>query len=68
MVHAILPLVQYFAYVEVDEQTDSQLWPVYEAVRAISPKLAMTRITAAADIYPVFRGLFEANVEGMSHG
>jgi hypothetical protein len=68
MVHTILPLVQYFAYVEVDAQTDSQLWPVYEAVRAISPKLAMARITAAADIYPVFRGLFEANAEGMLHG
>jgi uncharacterized sporulation protein YeaH/YhbH (DUF444 family) len=68
MVHDILPLVQYFAYVEVDEQTDSQLWPVYEAVQATSPKLAMARITDATDIYPVFRGLFEASAEGMLHG
>lgn len=68
MIQAILPLVQYFAYVEVDKQTDSQLWPVYEMVRAISPKLAMARITDAADIYPVFRGLFEPQAERVSHG
>ena len=68
MVKNILPLVQYFAYVEVDQQPDSQLWPVYESVQAISPKLAMARITAAQDIYPVFRGLFEPQPEGVAHG
>lgn len=68
MVHDILPLVQYFAYVEVDKQLDSQLWPVYEAVQALSPRLALARITAAEDIYPVFRGLFESQPEGVAHG
>ena len=68
MVHDILPLVQYFAYVEVDKRPDSQLWPVYEAVQALSPRLGMARITDAADIYPVFRGLFEAQPEGVAHG
>ncbi len=65
MVDAIMPLVQYYAYIEVDERADSELWPVYEAVREICPHFAMARITDAKDIYPVFRGLFEHQKEGV---
>ena len=68
MLQDILPFVQYFAYVEVDKHTDSQLWPVYESVQAVSPKLAMARVTHANDIYPVFRGLFQAAAKGAVHG
>jgi uncharacterized sporulation protein YeaH/YhbH (DUF444 family) len=68
MLQDILPFVQYFAYVEVDKHTDSQLWPVYQSVQALSPKLAMARVTHANDIYPVFRGLFQAAAQGVAHG
>ena len=59
MVNTIMPLVQYFAYVEVDEKQDSELWPTYETIRASFENFAMARITDAKDIFPVFRGLFE---------
>lgn len=64
----ILPLVQYFAYVEVDKQTDSQLWPIYASIQAELPKLAMARVTHANDIYPVFHDLFDAKAKGVAHG
>lgn len=56
----ILPLCQYFAYVEIDQRgSDSDLWPYYENVKASRNNFDMTVITDPADIYPVFRGLFE---------
>jgi uncharacterized sporulation protein YeaH/YhbH (DUF444 family) len=64
----ILPRVQYFAYVEVDPHTESPLWSAYASLQAESPKLAMARVTHAHDIYPVFRGLFEAKVKEVAHG
>ena len=67
MVETIVPLVQYYAYVEVDEREDSELWPVYQKVSEMHPNFAMARITDAKDIYPVFRGLFELRKEGVSH-
>ncbi|MDP2404754.1 MAG: YeaH/YhbH family protein [Hydrogenophaga sp.] len=53
----LLPLVRYYAYVQVagDEQN---LWEEYDQVRRNEPNFAMRRITDAADIYPVFRELF----------
>ncbi|MGS5087486.1 YeaH/YhbH family protein [Hydrogenophaga sp. A37] len=53
----LLPLVRYFAYVQVagDEQN---LWQEYTRVHEKDPRLAMRKITEAADIYPVFRELF----------
>ena len=59
MVAAVMPLAQYFAYVEVDEKEDSDLWPVYEQVADRYPNFSMARIKDAKDLFPVFRGLFE---------
>lgn len=59
----VMPLVQYFAYIEVDRQMDSQLWPVYLKAGELYPNFAMARIADAGDIYPVFRGLFEPRGE-----
>jgi uncharacterized sporulation protein YeaH/YhbH (DUF444 family) len=64
----ILPLVQYFAYVEVDARDQSELWSVYREVQSDHGNFAMTRITSASDIYPVFRKLFEHRKEGVPHG
>ena len=67
MSDTILPLVQYFAYVEIDRDQDSALWPIYEAVRLESERLAMARITDVKYIYPVFRSLFESGREETRH-
>ena len=53
----LLPLLRYFAYVQVAED-DQNLWEEYSLVRERSPNFAMRKITAATDIYPVFRDLF----------
>jgi uncharacterized sporulation protein YeaH/YhbH (DUF444 family) len=58
----ILPLSQYFAYVEVDQRRqpgDSDLWQPYEGVKASSGKMEMAMINDVTEIYPVFRKLFE---------
>lgn len=56
---SILPLVQYFAYIEIADAEPQNLWLEYEQLAASHPGLfAMQRITAVADIYPVFRELF----------
>jgi len=65
---AIMPLCQYFAYVEIIDERESHifgstengtsLWRAYETVKAGWPNFQMSRIAAAADIYPVFRQLF----------
>lgn len=56
----ILPLVQYFAYVEITAGQHQNLWHVYEQLRETYPQsFAMQHIMEASDIYPVFRKLFE---------
>jgi len=55
----ILPLVQYFAYVEIAEGRPQNLWREYEQVRqAHEGTFAMKRVAAASEIYPVFHELF----------
>ena len=58
MVHGILPLMQYFAYVEIESREPQSLWNEYEKVKAVSQHFAMQRILTLEDIYPVFRELF----------
>ncbi|MFE8070852.1 YeaH/YhbH family protein [Marinobacteraceae bacterium S3BR75-40.1] len=56
----LLPLVQYYAYVEITPQDHQMLWYEYEKIQAENPEaFAMQQITDAGDIYPVFRRLFE---------
>ena len=55
----IMPLVQFFAYVEIAEGRPQNLWREYEQVQKIHPEtFAMKRVTAATEIYPVFHDLF----------
>jgi uncharacterized sporulation protein YeaH/YhbH (DUF444 family) len=58
----ILPLVQYFAYVEIEAEEPQSLWHEYAQVKAMSPRFAMQRILTLEDIYPVFRELFQKKV------
>lgn len=56
----ILPLVQYFAYVEITTGPHQNLWLEYEQIREkFGETFAMQTIVEPADIYPVFRKLFE---------
>jgi len=54
----ILPLVRYFAYVQV-AQEEQNLWQEYTQLVAGFPNFAMRKVAQPADIYPVFRDLFK---------
>ena len=58
--HSLLPLCQYFAYIEITEGAPQNLWAEYEKLQATHPgHFAMQNIGTVADIYPVFRELFK---------
>lgn len=54
----ILPLVRYYAYVQVADE-DQNLWEEYTRVRDANPHFAMQKICTPAQIFPVFRDLFK---------
>jgi uncharacterized sporulation protein YeaH/YhbH (DUF444 family) len=60
----ILPMCQYYAYLEVGHAKDdgggeaSSLWKAYELVAGGEPTLAMRKVSHRRDIFPVFRDLF----------
>lgn len=55
----IMPLLQYFAYIEIMPRHHQSLWEVYQQIRNCYPNFAMENIDNVADIYPVFRELFK---------
>jgi len=56
---SILPLVQYFAYIEITDGEPQNLWQEYQKLLAGNRDVfAMQRIGEASDIYPVFQELF----------
>ncbi|QIL80952.1 YeaH/YhbH family protein [Diaphorobacter sp. HDW4A] len=59
----ILPLVRYFAYVQV-VQEEQNLWEEYSTLAAQFQHFAMRKVSEPGDIYPVFRDLFKT--EGVS--
>lgn len=71
----ILPICQYYAYVEVgmDEEDDhpgagepsTNLWRAYRRIPTDEP-FAMRKVRHRRDIYPVFRELFARRPEGVS--
>ena len=59
LAESIMPIVQYFAYIEIADSEPQNLWLEYESLAAShSGQFAMQRISAVSDIYPVFRELF----------
>src|SRR4051812_41810693 len=62
---AILPVTQYFAYLEVGEagqssaMPDSALWTLYERLRAYGAPLSMRKVSNRSEIFPVFHDLFQ---------
>ncbi|MBS0384275.1 MAG: YeaH/YhbH family protein, partial [Proteobacteria bacterium] len=72
----ILPICQYYAYVEVgmDDDEDNQpgggepstnLWRAYRRISVDAP-FAMRKVRHRRDIYPVFRELFARRPEGIA--
>ena len=53
----ILPLVQYYAYIEIAPDPQN-LWREFEKLTAGHGNFALQRIEGLEDIYPVFRELF----------
>lgn len=62
LLNKIMPITQYFAYIEVNQNktSTSELWPHYEAVKSQHSNFAMSKISDAKDIYPVFKNLFDS--------
>jgi len=72
---AILPVCQFFAYLEVGEaggysfeMPDSSLWSLYERLRGNGAELSMRKVRDRSEIFPVFHDLFQrrANQEKAS--
>lgn len=65
----ILPLVQYYAYVEISEYPNhvSDLWKPLQKLAQTQKHFAISNVTSAADIYPVFRKLFEKGTTNNSN-
>src|SRR6478609_11525885 len=61
--HKILPLVRYYAYVQVADE-DQNLWEEYTRVRDANPQFAMQKIVTPSQIFPVFRDLFKKQPAG----
>ena len=71
----ILPVSQFFAYLEVGEaggysfdMPDSSLWSLYERLRGNCADLSMRKVRDRGEIFPVFHDLFQrrANQEKAS--
>lgn len=58
----LLPLVRYFAYIEITERQHQSLWREYVQLTEVHPHFAIKHIKTVDDIYPVFRELFEQSV------
>jgi uncharacterized sporulation protein YeaH/YhbH (DUF444 family) len=60
---SIVPLVQYYAYIEISDGEAQNLWREYAKVMANHPgRFAMQQIGSPEDIYPVFRELFRKSL------
>lgn len=59
----IMPLVQYYAYIEILPRHHQSLWEVYQSVKEQYSNFAMENIDSPNDIYPVFRELFKKKAE-----
>jgi hypothetical protein len=55
----ILPLVRYYAYIEITPRPHQSLWLEYEKLQQSFDNFAIQPIRLVADIYPVFRELFK---------
>lgn len=63
----LLPLVQYFTYIEIGGRDVQSLWRLYEAIQSdFNDVFAISQVYDNNDIYPVFRQLFQRQTSGRS--
>jgi len=64
----ILPLCQYFAYIEVKQEDGrdltTDLWRTYDALVRAGQPIAMRKVSERNQIFPVFRNLFAREKAG----
>jgi hypothetical protein len=64
LVDAILPMVQYYTYIEIGDREPQGLWRLYEHLMSdYADRFAIQRVRDNAEIYPVFRELFRKTME-----
>ncbi len=65
LVEEILPISQYYAYLEVAEpghgSSQSSLWRAYQDLH--DARIAQRRVTSREEIYPIFRELFSKDAD-----
>ncbi|MGI9283750.1 MAG: YeaH/YhbH family protein [Endozoicomonas sp.] len=60
IIDKLLPLTQYYSYVEITDRHHQNLWHEYKMIeKNHAGHFAMQQIRNAGDIFPVFRKLFE---------
>lgn len=60
----LLPLLQYYCYIEITDRGHQELWHCYEQLAQQQPEaFALRGIEDYADIYPVFRELFQRQAD-----
>lgn len=60
LIKQIMPFMQYFTYVEITPREHQALWLEYEQVgETFADNFAQQQLVSSADIYPVFRELFQ---------
>lgn len=74
LTNTVLPVCQYFAYLEVAAEDDSDtgfphhrpsaLWRTYRTLVSSDTLMVMRRVKRRTEIYPVFRELFEKKTAG----
>ena len=66
LVNQIMPQMQYFTYVEITPREHQALWYEYNQVAEAFPEsFAQQQLIGAADIYPVFRELFQRRMDSV---
>ncbi|AZZ93933.1 DUF444 family protein [Hahella sp. KA22] len=64
LAESILPYVQYYSYIEITPHEHQMLWHEYEKLtEAFRERFSMQQIMDVGDIYPVFRKLFQKQVD-----
>jgi len=62
--HTLLPIVQYFAYMEIlngyhSQITNTELWDIYDSLAEQYDHLHMRNVTEVVDIWKIFKELFK---------
>jgi uncharacterized sporulation protein YeaH/YhbH (DUF444 family) len=63
LAQSILPIIRYYAYIEITDRQHQSLWHEYEKLTAIYDNFVLKQIETPEDIYPIFCELFKRQAE-----